>query len=371
MQSKYVKTILNLLLYVIGILLICILTPKILRFFMPFVIGGILAVIANPLVRFFEKRLKIVRKHSSLVIIAGVLALVITGCYFAVSVLIRQGAGFIENLPELYAVVVEEFHTIGEEFSGFAEKLPVNVREGIAEFFVNIDIYAGELIGKLGKPTVTFAGNVAKNIPNIIIQMIFAILSAYFFIADRDRIIRGVRSVVPRSLMEKSVWIKNMFSKAVGGYFRAQFKIMGVIALILWVGFMILRLDYAVLWAVLIAVLDFFPFLGTGTALFPWAAFQLLAGDYRTAAGLVIIYLVTQLVRQVIQPKIVGDSIGMDPLTTLIFMFVGYRISSVFGMILAVPIGIIIINLYKSGAFDNLIEGIGQIIEDFNHYRKS
>lgn len=92
--------------------------------------------------------------------------------------------------------------------------------------------------------------------------------------------------------------------------------------------------------------------------------FKLLSGDTKFAVGLIILYLVTQLLRRIIEPKMVGDSIGMDPLLTLIFMYTGYRISSVIGMILAVPIGAVVINFYKSGMFDKPLQSVKEALED-------
>ena len=96
----------------------------------------------------------------------------------------------------------------------------------------------------------------------------------------------------------------------------------------------------------------------------------MISGDYRIAVGLIILYAVTQIVRQVIQPKIVGDTIGMNPLATLIFMYIGYKVSSIGGMIVAVPVGMILINLYQSGVFDNQIRCIRELVNDINEFRK-
>lgn len=93
-----------------------------------------------------------------------------------------------------------------------------------------------------------------------------------------------------------------------GGYFKAQFKIMGVVFAILLVGFTLMQIRFSILLAIVIAFLDFLPFFGTGTALIPWAIYKFLVGDYKMVAALVILYGVTQLVRQLIQPKLVGDS---------------------------------------------------------------
>ena len=373
MQSKHVKTIVNLLIYVIGILLICLLLPKMIRFFMPFVIGWIISLIANPLVKFFEKKLKIVRKHGTWLVIVGVLAMVIGIGYLVISWLVNEGVGFVQNLPGMYSAMVQGFREIGDNLTLLFEKynLPVNVHEGIAQILGNLDAYLGDIISTLGAPTLSIAGDLVSYLPNLLVQMIFMFLSAYFFIADKEKISATLRKILPQSVFDRWAWIKRLFSKAVGGYFVAQFKIMGVIAVILFAGLLILKVDFAILLALLIAFLDFIPFLGTGTIIWPWAAFQLMTGDYSMAIGLMIIYLVCLLVHQLLQPKFVGDTVGLNPLTTLIFMFIGYRISGVIGMIIAVPVGIIVINLQKAGAFDSFMKDVKCLLEDFNKYRKS
>ena len=120
----------------------------------------------------------------------------------------------------------------------------------------------------------------------------------------------------------------------------------------------------------MIAFLDFLPFFGTGTALIPWAVYQLVTGNFRMLIGLLILYGVTQLVRQLIQPKLVGDSMGIRPLPTLAFLYIGYRIGSVLGMIFAVPVGMIIINLYKAGAFDYILDDVKILVGGIMNLRK-
>lgn len=373
MQSKHGKTIINLLTYVIGILLICFLLPRAVRFFLPVVIGWVIAMIANPIVKFFEKRLKIVRKHGTWIVIVGVLALIVTGGYFLIAWLVRESVGFLEYLPKLYETLVQGLEDIGDNLmlSLQKTKLPPQFQEELAAFLGNMDTYAGNLIEKVGIPTLSYAGDFVSSLPNLLIQTIFMFLSAYFFVADRERIDVGIRKILPQSVFERWAWLRQMFSHAVGGYFKAQFKIMGVIAMVLFVGFLFLGVEYAALWALLIALLDFMPFLGTGTAIWPWAAFQLMRGNYSMAVGLMILYLVCLLLHQLLQPKFVGDTVGIDPLTTLLVMFIGYRIGGILGLIIALPIGTIFVNLYKAGAFDKIIRDVRAMVKDFNDYRKS
>ena len=157
---------------------------------------------------------------------------------------------------------------------------------------------------------------------------------------------------------------------AVGGYLKAQFKIMGVVFLILLLGFSVMRIHFSILLAMGIAFLDFLPILGAGIVMIPWAVIAFLCADYRRAVGLLIVWGATQLLRQVIQPKYVGESIGIRPLPTLILLYFGYCIAGMAGLILAIPVGYVLLNLYQAGLFDTPIESVKILIRGFNDYRK-
>ena len=172
-----------------------------------------------------------------------------------------------------------------------------------------------------------------------------------------------VKKVVPKSITSRLLLVGENLKYAMGGYFKAQFKIMGVVFAILLVGFTLMQIRFSILLAIAIAFLDFLPFFGTGTALIPWAIYKFLVGDYKMVAALVILYGVTQLVRQLIQPKLVGDSMGLNPLYTLFLLYLGYRVGSVLGMIFAVPIGLILLNLYQAGAFDYILNDVKILAE--------
>lgn len=367
---KYLKIMANLLVAVLTIIVIFYFVPKLLVFFMPFVVGYIISAIANPLVRFLEKRLKIVRKHSSAIIIIGVLAVVILLLYLASVKLVEEAVHLINNLPDIYKGLSVEFSAIGENLDVFLERLPEDVQTAITNVTSNLASYIGDLVHAAGVPTFEAAGNFAKNVPGTLIAIIMCILSAYFFTADRDKIAEGIKKHMPGGVLDRVLFVIRDLKRVVGGYFKAQLKIMVVVYVILVIGLLILRVDYALIVGFFIAFLDMLPFFGTGTVLGPWAIIKLLSGDYRMAVALIVLYAVTQIVRQLIQPKIVGDSIGMNPLATLFFMYIGYKLSGVIGMIIAVPVGMIVINLYKAGIFDNQIRCVKELVHDINEFRK-
>ncbi len=364
----------NILIPLAAILLVCLLGPRLLRFFMPFVIGWVIAMIANPLVRLLEKHLKIVRRHSSVVIVVVVLAAVIGVLYLAVSSLFTESVELAKALPQIVENSRTEITQALTGLSRFLDVLPDGIQKSLGQWFArfdeNLGSAAADLVQGIAFPTVTAAGNVAKSIPAALLYSIVVILSSYFFIAEREQILASLRRVIPQNVWEYIDFLKKDMLRLVGGYFLAQLRIMFVVAAILAVGFLILGVSYSVFLAVLIALLDFLPVFGTGTVLFPWALVKLLTGEWPFALGLVLLYLLTQAVRQIIQPKIVGDSLGLPPLATLFLLYLGFRISGISGMILAVPVGIIVLNLYHYGVFDSLIYNVRLLVEEVEHFRK-
>lgn len=362
-ERPYWKVIVSLAVSLIGTILFIYVGYRLLAFFMPFVIGWFLAYVASPLVNWLEKRVRIVKKLGSALIIILVLAGVGLLCYFLGSKLWQEIRALIENMPGLYRDLESGFYTVGENLEGIFEMLPEGVQEGWQTMISNLDQTMGNLIGRISEPTMAAAGNFAKRIPSIFIGTIVTFISSYFFIAEREEVIVWAKKVAPDPLVERMSMVMDNLKYAVGGYFKAQFKIMIVVCLILIVGFVILDVHFYFLLAILIALLDFLPFFGTGTALIPWGLYKLMVGDYKMVIGLVILYGVTQLVRQLIQPKLVGDSMGLKPLLTLVFLYAGYKIGGVIAMIFAVPIGMIVMNLYKAGAFDYILDDVKILME--------
>lgn len=365
----YIKIIVNFILFSLLILFILLVLPKILKFFMPFVIGGIISIIANPFVKFLEQKVKIVRKHSSAIIIIVVILGIIGALYAFIAIIIKETVSLSNDIPRIYNQIQLELN----ELSNRLNKLYVILPSFIQQFINNVkikfqdtnkDITSAEFL------SISAASTLAKNVVERVFQSIITILSAYFLIAERDNIAKDIKKVVPKSIMIQYQFIASNFKIAVGGYFKAQLKIMIIIIGVLFVGLEILRIDYSFLLAIGISILDFLPFFGTGFILWPWAIMDFLLGNYFRGIGLAVIYILCQVIKQILQPKLVGDSVGISPLSTLIFMFIGYQFMGVIGIIIGIPVGMIIVNFYRVGMFDRLIRGVKIIIHDLNEFRK-
>ncbi len=368
--KTYLKVILNLITALIVLLLCIFLLPKCIFFFMPFVIGWIISLIAAPVVRFFEEKLKVRRKGASVIVIVAVLSAVILLFYGIGAKLIKEGISFVNELPMLWEGIMEEFNQVGENLEGVYNRLPEDMQQTLDNIGSQMGEYFGSLMEGVGTPTFEAVGNVAKQLPDIFLGVVMCILSAYFFVADKSYMSNIMKKYVPDSVRYRFDLIRRSFRNAVGGYFKAQFKIECWIYILLVIGLLALHVRYALLVALGIAFLDFLPVFGTGTVMIPWAVIEILSKDYKMAVGLLIIWCVGQLVRQMIQPKIVGDSIGVDAIPTLFLLFIGYKAAGVLGMILAVPIGIIVMNLYEEGVFDTTKQSIQILMAGFNKFRR-
>lgn len=369
-SRKYFKALTNLGVAVAVLLLVVLLLPRLLLWFMPFVMAGIISMIASPLVRFFEEKIKLKRKVGSAFVIIVVIALVVLVLYLAGAKLIEEGMGLLGALPEMWDSMKEDLASVGESLNGIYAKLPEDTQVAITNLGDQVGEFMAGLFERIGTPTITAAGNFAKQLPSVLIGIIMCLLASYFFVADRYQIGSWIRKYTPASVMDRYDMIRRSILKSVGGYFKAQLKIEVWMYLLLVIGLSVLRVNYALLIAVGIAFLDLLPFFGTGTVMVPWAIIKIFSGDYKMAIGLLIIWGGGQLARQIIQPKIVGDSIGVAPIPTLFLLYIGYKLGGVIGMIIAVPLGMLLLTMYQEGVFDTTKNSIAILISGLNHFRK-
>lgn len=366
-NRKYLRIFLNILIPVLTLYVVCVWGLRLLAFFMPFVIGWIAAMIANPLIRFLEKKIKIVRKHSSMVLIVGVLALVVFGFYFLTGWCIREMTGFVKALPGIYDTMQTEVAAAYGSVTRLLNFLPADMENSFEQVMESLGTSIGEFLQELA---ASAGGAVARTLPEVFVNVIVVLLSSYLFLSEHDEIILKVKKITPGSVKRYAALLKKDVRAVIGGYFLAQFKIMFVVAVVLLAGLFILGVRYCIFIAIGIAFLDFLPMFGTGTILIPWAIVKLFTGEYAYAAGLALLYVLTQAIRQIIQPKIVGDSMGLPPLTTLFFLYLGFKFRGIAGMILAVPVGLIFIKFYQYGAFDSLVENVKLLAEEIQKIRR-
>jgi len=363
------KICVHLIIVVCGLLFLVFIAPKLVKFFAPFIIAWIIAMIANPPVRFLEKRIKIMRKHGSAIVIICVIVAIITLVYIVTGMLFSQVSSMIERLPDIYGTVLDNLQQFMETLHQKYHIIPANVKNIFSDNESKINDYILAALNSLQSPVSTVS-SVASSIIDIFILSILTLMIAYFFTAGSDKIKEFVMKSMPESINSSIILIKNTVFTAIGGYLKACLQIMILMFLILFLFFALMKIEYAVPVALITAILDFLPFIGTGTILMPWAAYALITGEYLKAALLMVAYIVTMLVRRLLEPKLVGDSIGMSPFLTLVSMLIGYRLMGMIGLIIGIPAGMILKEFYEAGFFENTIQGIKILAGSINEYRK-
>lgn len=321
--------------------------------FLPFVASYLVSLLVNPFADALQKRLKMPRGLSALLVVlvtVGIVGSVITGIIWKIVDEIRE---IYYDFPMIWANLQSAWFSTSAFLADLMEALPTSM-QSVAESLIDqttewfSDVAANTTI-------VQSAGNFAKKLPSIFISIIVFMLSLYFMVADAKVVSVAVKKPFSEKFINRVEELKNEAKKYVGGYVKAQLTIMCIFFCIIFIGLSFLKVDYALIIALVTAILDALPIFGSGAVLWPWALVSFIMGRYGMGVSLIIIYLVLVLVRQLIEPKIVSQNIGMHPLLTLMAMYVGYRTLSFGGMILGPLLLMFVISLYRVKLFDEPI----------------
>lgn len=323
------------------------LVPRLIGYTLPFIVAYLISRLIAPVSDFLEKKAKFPRKLAIVLVMLvfiGLLGLLLFTIFY-------QGVYELQRFSYVIPAIIEGDFQLPQwitKLTDFYYALPESLREFVVMITDNFRNNVYTILEPATQAVINAATNVAKALPNIFIFTVVLILSTYFICNDREKMRAFFDGIIPKSVMERAVYVKNDLIRAFGGYMRAQMILMCFTFVVLLIGFTILGVDTAVFIAFVVAIIDLIPVLGTGTVLIPWAAISLFSGRYFFAIGLLIIYAAAFLIRHLSEPKIVSSQIGLNPLITLISVYVGLKLIGVFGMILGPIVAIIIINFVKA-----------------------
>lgn len=343
----------------IAVGLIYVFLPKIIgvlgfviELFLPFVFGYIFAMAVNPLADMLQKKLKIPRGFSAvlvMVLIIGILGGVLT---FAIWKIIDEVRMLYNQFPEIYKSVQDSIHSFGNKWSVIYDNLPYSIQMALSELGTGISDRAAEFINMKSTPVMDGAGDFAKALPKVFIAVVVFLLSSYFMVSENKTVSNYVVKRVSPRVLESWRKLKAELKKNLGGYLKAQGILLVIAFVVMFIGLSVLDIDYALLIALGIAVLDALPFFGSGFVLWPWTVIAFINSDIKLGIGLIVIYLAVMLVRRFAEPKLVSTGLGLHPIPALMSMYVGYKTMSIGGLILGPIILMLIISFYKADIFD-------------------
>nr|WP_237690937.1 sporulation integral membrane protein YtvI [Paenibacillus caui] len=328
----------------------------------PFLIAWLIAYAMKPFVAFLQNRLKLPRWLS---VTLGLLV------YFGGAVLVLSAA--VTRMVKEVIHLTQSFDTyvnrVRDIFINWANSDGIqNFVHEINKFIQNNPKYEDTINKNINKTTDTLSAvvthfvsdflnaivNVLTSLPHFLLILIVTILATFFIGKNWEKHMQRLSDWAPAPLRNTAVEIWSSLKKALFGYLRSLFIMVSITAFIVLIGLLILRVDSAFTLAILIGLVDLLPYLGVGTVMVPWIIYQFMIGDLRLGIGLLILYGIITVARHLIEPKVLATSVGLDPLSTLIGMFVGLKLFGVLGLIIGPVTFVVISAIYKTGVFGQL-----------------
>ena len=300
---------------------------------LPFLLGAGLALAAEPLVGFLCRRLRLRRPLAAALGISTALSFLALAVTVLCAFLIRELRNLTAVLPELENALHAGMDTADRYLLELAGRVPGDLgtvlTRNVNSFFSGGDA----LLGRATDFLLKLASGILSHVPDSALGLAAGIISSFMISAKLQKIRRWLRTRMPSAQMEPVLIAARRMKDALMGWLKAQVRLSAVTFLLAASGFFLLRIPHAVLWAVLVALVDAFPILGTGTVLVPWSLVSFLQGDHGLAFGLLALYGAAALTRSVLEPRLLGKQLGLDPLVTLMALYAGYRLWGIGGML--------------------------------------
>ena len=320
----------------------------ILPILIPFIIGFLVAAIVHfPLKRIPLKKPAHRRWLSALFctlfygIVASVLVLFGYGIFSEI-------ANLAQLLPGLFQSYIYPFCLeLAEQIELILNPIDPKLAQWIIDIGKNVATSLGQLATTLSASAVKLVASSAVSIPGVIIQIVLVIVSSFYVSADYDRVISFLIHLVPSDKRSIVLDTLGYMKTAVLVYIKSYSIIFIITFLELLIGLTILKIPYSLVIALCIAIFDLMPVLGTGGVLIPWTIILLVIGNFPLALGMALLYIIITAVRNAIEPRIIGDQIGLHPLVTLVAMMLGLGLFGLFGMLLFPVALVAIMNLLK------------------------
>ena len=306
---------------------------------LPFVIGFLAALVLQKPVAALAHKTKLPRGLWSALLVFALLAVLLLLLGVLADRIAAESAGFPEWLAALAPQIKIAFGDLERWFSGLLESLPSGLEASLRQSPAKlVDTAVSGLTGLVAG----FSGGVLTQLPGILLTTILSVVAACFLTSDYPRIARFVLAQFSPKNQEILVNAKRLFMENILKMLRGYALLFLITFAELFAGFLLMGQPYAALIALLIAILDILPVVGTGTALLPWALIQLLLGRTGHALQLVGLYLFITVLRNVLEPRIIGRQVGLPPVVTLLSMYLGLKLFGFIGLF-ALPLLVILL----------------------------
>ncbi|MGI5977471.1 MAG: sporulation integral membrane protein YtvI [Candidatus Limivicinus sp.] len=274
------------------------------------------------------------RSAASGLLTVGVLGLII---WLAVALTLRgisAATGFAKEVPGLMKSAAATISGIEERAVAYAASAPEGVSEYLRLALEAIGNFIYALPSRISERLLDFMAKAAQSSPDVLLFIVTAGIGTYFISASFPGITSFLKAQLPEGFRRRWEGVGHDLKLSFGGFIRAQLILMAMTFFELLLSFLLLDIEEAPAAAALTALIDALPVFGTGTVLVPWGIYSLLVGQIQRGLGLLITWGIVNLVRSCAQAKLLGDEIGLDPVASLLAIYMGWRVCGVLGMLL-------------------------------------
>lgn len=317
---------------------------------LPFALGALLAFAAEPTVRLLHRRLHMSRTAATALAVSVVFLLSGTVLTLLLAALLRQLGRLGGILPELAQTVAESSALLQDWLLQLVQRLPETLQEVLSPMVQTLFSGGSALLEQAAAQLPRLAATILGAVSQGLFVVVTGVISGYMISVRLPALRKWLALRLPPALKERYLPALRTLRKALGGWILAQLKLAGIAGILLSAGFLLLQIPNPLLWAGLVTLVDAFPILGVGTVLIPWSAVYLLQGDYFGGIGLLGLYAVIWLIRSVLEPKLIGKELGIDPLVTLICIYAGFRLFGFMGLLLAPILAMILTQICRQTA---------------------
>jgi len=305
-----------------------------LPWFAPFIFALLTARLIEPLVKFLVRKWKFKRGIASIICSLFVLAAMIAFVALLVSWAVSGLTSFARSLPDLAEQFSETVTRIEMAVYRFTIAAPVETQEWIGMIVEGANESFAEIPSQISAWLIARLANAAATFPRIIVFLITYAIGVIFISVSFTQVTGFLGKQIPPRFRERVREFRGDMASTLLKWCKAQLMLMSVTFVILTIAFLILRVPYGILFALLIALIDALPVLGTGAILIPWALVRILNGDLVMGVSLLILWGIVSVVHSFLEPRFVGDQLGLHPVATLVAMYAGFSAVGVVGMIL-------------------------------------
>ena len=318
--------------------------------FMPFVIAFLIAFLLRPVIGFITKKTPLPRKFVAVVVLILSYTVVGSVLVFAIIRLVVYLGNWFSRLPFFYRNTIEpSIKVFSDNFDVFIQKLDPSVGAYLNNASENISQAISSIVSAVSSGAISIFTSTASHIPWIVASIVLTIIASFFLVVDYHKVTRFVSKQLSDKAQNKIKMIRDFATNILFRFGKAYLILISITFAEVTLGLLILQVPSAIPIALIIALVDIFPVLGTGTIMLPWAVISLGNGNYFLGFGLIVLYAVITVVRQIIEPRIVGGQIGLYPLLTLLCMFIGAQLFGFWGMF-GFPIALtVLIYLNRAG----------------------